>query len=420
MMKIHFFLLACILNISEFCISQTNYSISDSVDSGIISRQPQNTTICGNLSVLPYNQLDGNWATEVIGYCNDCDLVNNVHTCNIGNAGCALTCMAMLLHANGEKINPPMLNDFLLNTINGYVNCGINWEIACKYPENSTTPVFEGFGFFSLITIRSNIEANNPVIMIVGGHFIIIVGYTGTGFSNEDFIVINPGGGGQRRLSYYNSYCLGSSECLRLFSNVNAPCIPENPPAHCSNCKFEPELGEIGEDCGGICPPCSDNNYKKTYTAISELQSENIATHIINVESSNSLLSIENEKIFLCAEEIEIKNDVIIPFGSDVSFSLSGNRNKLTRDCDDWCIFTPNITSGDYYVRVTNIEYIDFTVFDIWGNEVKDYQNSLWYDGLVYLFDMSGLGDGVYYFVANFYPCNNYEPEPRTGSITVL
>lgn len=413
------FLFICLLHdISCFGLNELTIlkfsSVSDSV------KQMLPVTGCWDLSVIPFSQLDAIWASNEMRICENISYT-------IEDYGCAMTCMSMLLDSHGESVTPALLNDYLRkNNYQGYLPCVIiKWDVACQFPDdpdgtNNYTPKYDSKQYFSKATIKSNLESHNPVIMSIknNGHFIIITGYKNTGDNLEDFTVIDPAGGEERKLSYYSTYCLESLECLRTFTEVESPCIPEFPPAHCFNCLFEPNLGEIDEDCGGVCPPCETNRYKKTYKTSGDLLSDNIANHIIEIVSDGSTLSIDGEKKFICSKEIVIQQDVTIPYGSDISFTISGNRNALTRDCDDWCIFIPNVTTGNYYVRVTNIGYIDFVLYDRWGAEVRSYHNSIFSDGTFLLFDISALSDGTYYYLADFYPCNNYIPEYRQGSIS--
>ena len=73
-----------------------------------ISENPPSRNIncsSGELSVIPFNQGDENWADDIMAVCN-----NKPYT--LASSGCAVSCMAMLLNANGQPVNPALLNNY--------------------------------------------------------------------------------------------------------------------------------------------------------------------------------------------------------------------------------------------------------------------------------------------------------------------
>jgi len=68
--------------------------------------------VTGELSVITFNQSDPIWEDE--------EMVPGI---TIGAIGCAMTSMAMLLHAHGQDITPKLLNDYLIDN-SGYTSNG--------------------------------------------------------------------------------------------------------------------------------------------------------------------------------------------------------------------------------------------------------------------------------------------------------
>ncbi len=188
---------------------------------------PSGKTSC-LMSITHYRQCNSIWANDLLGTCNSTVCI----------AGCAMASAAMLLKINGVNVNPKQLNTWLRSN-GGYANgCDIDWSVAAKYPEASTSLRYVGNTSFSLSRIRSELEVGNPVIVRVdnpygksGGncdHFVTVYSYSGNGTSNSDFLVADPG------VSVFptklSDYSICSQPPLRIYQNVNGcgttPCTP--------------------------------------------------------------------------------------------------------------------------------------------------------------------------------------------------
>ncbi|HEY5536461.1 MAG TPA: C39 family peptidase [Ignavibacteria bacterium] len=164
----------------------------------------------GIINVYQYLQCGQSWSGSQLGTCTGSTICSD---------GCAITCMAMLLKTNGVNVNPGQLNTYLTNN-NGYSgDCLLIWDKGARYPGSSIT--FNGSAAYSLATIKSKIDAGNPVIVNVTtsvNHFIVVKGYNGSGSSTSDFVVLDPLYQAERLLSNYSTI-VG----LRTFSNVTTP-----------------------------------------------------------------------------------------------------------------------------------------------------------------------------------------------------
>lgn len=147
------------------------------------------------------------------------DQLGNCTDETICSAGCAMTCMTMILNTNGVDVDSGQLNTWLVDN-NGYTSdgCLIYWDVARGYPGSTVT--FAGSADYSLNIIRQNIDAGNPVIAYVdnGGHFVVISGYNNAGTQASDFLVKDPGrADGDNR--NWSNYVDGVVD-LRIFHNV--------------------------------------------------------------------------------------------------------------------------------------------------------------------------------------------------------
>lgn len=164
----------------------------------------------GIINVYQYLQCGQSWSSSQLGSCNGLTMCSD---------GCAVVCMAMLLKTNGVNVDPGTLNTYLTNN-NGYSGgCLLIWDKGARYP--GSTINFTGSAAYSLATIKSKIDAGNPVIVNVTtsvNHFIVVKGYNGSGTSASDFVVLDPLYQAERSLSNYSTI-VG----LRTFSNVTNP-----------------------------------------------------------------------------------------------------------------------------------------------------------------------------------------------------
>lgn len=164
----------------------------------------------GIINVHQYLQCGQSWSGSQLGSCSGLTMCSD---------GCAVICMAMLLKTNGVNVDPGQLNTYLTNN-NGYSGgCLLIWDKGARYPGSSIT--FSGSAAYSLATIKSKIDAGNPVIVNVTttvNHFIVVKGYNGSGTTAGDFVVLDPLYQAERSLSNYSTI-VG----LRTFNNVTSP-----------------------------------------------------------------------------------------------------------------------------------------------------------------------------------------------------
>lgn len=180
----------------------------------------------GLLPITRYKQGDQTWSVHTMGQIGAC-------TSTIGQKGCAMTCVAMLLRLNGTDANPGLLNTFLRNrNPSGYSNCNILWANAVDangYAGNTMT--WQGSMVYNLATIKSEIDGGDPVVIWVNsasgaacGHFVLVYGYNGTGTNKSDFLVADPGSPGNATFpTFLNNYTICTTDPIppmRLFNNV--------------------------------------------------------------------------------------------------------------------------------------------------------------------------------------------------------
>jgi len=355
----------------------------------------------GKLSIVPFSQNDNLWGDEIM-----------VGTMTIGSSGCAMTCMAMLLYAHGQSLTPKTLNDYLKENSGYTPEGGIKWNIAGDFGNSTIGDV--GFSNFYYEGIRTNINNGNPVIMQVymddpdRSHFIIITGYEDGGDEPKDFYINDPAGGIVRRLSVYEDDCQPGYGNLRIFAGVNAPCIELGPPNHCFNCIWEPQYGEVENDCGGECPPCFKTDYSSLISNNSVIGEEIVAIGYVNIEAENGqILELLNTKTIKAGDEILLKNNTSLPFGSDITLKTTKKSNALSRDCDDPCIYVPNYYNINndpmLIVNVTSIEHIHYVLVDRYGVTVNQYNESVYYDGNIFLFELPP--PAVYFSISDYIAC---------------
>jgi hypothetical protein len=136
-----------------------------------------------------YYQLDERWKSEILGKKR-----------TIGQAGCCISCLAMILKFFGRDVNPKNLDEYL-DSNSGYEGDVVYFDVALKYKEGSEEKLsYKGnrvaSGFTSILDDR--IKNNIPTIARVkygtskssgGDHFVVIIGKTADG----KYIMNDPG-----------------------------------------------------------------------------------------------------------------------------------------------------------------------------------------------------------------------------------
>ena len=178
----------------------------------------------GVISVTHYEQCWQTWSSDLYG----------IGSCNtICIKGCALTCEAMLLTANGIFIDPGQLNLWLQNH-NGYAGCLADWQAITSgnYPNSTITCPVNNQAAFDLPFIKLEIDLGNPVIIHVAGsqpcsHFVLISGYNGTGTSMSDFLVYDSHDSIVPKYLSDFTICSATDDAtpLRIFDNVSVQAI---------------------------------------------------------------------------------------------------------------------------------------------------------------------------------------------------
>lgn len=150
------------------------------------------------LNVPSFKQTDPAWGGLEYDHGNSRSLDCGT---TIGQCGCALTSLAMVLlfhgvtqSPDGRPTNPETLNDyFKQNTTCGPRGCtslgyayggSVNWLAASQYSQGKVR--WNGDGAHNAATIRADIDNNSPVILQEPGHFIVATGYTDSTFTIND------------------------------------------------------------------------------------------------------------------------------------------------------------------------------------------------------------------------------------------
>jgi len=134
-------------------------------------------------------QHDARWAGDPLGPSNS----------TLGREGCAVACGAMLLNFYGADTDPQRLNRFLIHHDRGYTGNGwLWWEDAADMTGGAIVHAYESDPSYHLID--ENLKRGNPVIVRVTfpnrvTHFVVIAGKSGF-----DYLVEDPGVGGQKGL----------------------------------------------------------------------------------------------------------------------------------------------------------------------------------------------------------------------------
>lgn len=161
--------------------------------------------------VLPgphFLQFDPRWSADKLGPTED----------SLGAVGCAVASAAMVLAGYGADTDPGRLNAFLAATAGGYTPQGwLYWEKAAEIAPGLTAgllPHYEDRPSYFLID--ANLLRGNPVIVrlrYASGitHFMVICGKSGF-----DYLVRDPGLGGQRGVYPLREFG-GPIEALRFY-----------------------------------------------------------------------------------------------------------------------------------------------------------------------------------------------------------
>jgi len=130
------------------------------------------------LNVPFFSQCNPAWSGDKLGHNPKCS--------NIRSAGCALTSAAMVMAYYGVDTDPKRLNDLIGNK--GYISCDLNWSVVankCHTKQNQIK-------FVARITSRDlnrldqELSQGYPVILDVGGHFVVARGKIGNAYYIHD------------------------------------------------------------------------------------------------------------------------------------------------------------------------------------------------------------------------------------------
>lgn len=138
-----------------------------------------------NANIPIFSQKDDKWSNEQLGNCAQF---------NLGQAGCAVSSIAMLLKAYGFDTNPKKLNDFLVaNKFQGYIDdCNVKWSAIPNYIKGVR---FVGayFNEKTFDRLDYNLEHGNPVIVGFNkvpftniGHWVVVTKKEGNKYLIND------------------------------------------------------------------------------------------------------------------------------------------------------------------------------------------------------------------------------------------
>jgi hypothetical protein len=137
------------------------------------------------IPVAPFFQEDPRWASQVLGM-SPCD--------TLGSAGCAVSSAAMVLASYGVRVDPQLLNQYLIDHHGYEGDSWIKWEVAAEYPPGMAEHIYEDLPSYGLIDW--NLFRGNPVIVRIRRdsgktHFVVIVGKEGF-----NYLIRDPGSKG--------------------------------------------------------------------------------------------------------------------------------------------------------------------------------------------------------------------------------
>lgn len=146
-----------------------------------------------------YSQRDPAWSGQQLGGCVD----------TIGQSGCAITCVAMLMaweSGSGSDPNPPQLNTWLTQHGGYSSGCYLNWEIAEDYDLENTGLEFAGSvpgvpDQWSYIDNELDAASFRPVMVEVDGtpatsawvqHFVVVYARSGASGDPHSYLILDP------------------------------------------------------------------------------------------------------------------------------------------------------------------------------------------------------------------------------------
>lgn len=166
------------------CIQSTNQNEKDKSPFWTEANYYTPLAIKTSITLVNYKQFDPLWRNDILGTCSGT---------TIWSAGCAMTCVAMILATSGDNVDPGTLNTWLTNN-NGYLSgCNIIWAAVNNFSTHHVS--YFNTAIYSFNIIKGEIDGGNPVIAWVNNqsHFVLIYGYNNNGNSASDFLVSDPG-----------------------------------------------------------------------------------------------------------------------------------------------------------------------------------------------------------------------------------
>ncbi len=164
---------------------------------------PPDITFKEKMIIEFYCQATAPWGDDVI----------NDEECSktIKNSGCLLTCLSMIMKANGVDIDPGTLNTWLSDN-NGFFGCRLRYASIDSYPKSTVT--FADYEVtYSLQTVKKELDAGNPVIAhLNSNHYVLITGYVNEGNNSSDFYYHDPGSSNGADLDWSDE----ASNCVDL------------------------------------------------------------------------------------------------------------------------------------------------------------------------------------------------------------
>lgn len=160
------------------------------------------------LPVGLFSQGDPAWGDDQLGPSDQ----------TMGEAGCAVTSAAMVLHSYGVDTDPGRLNAYC-DEHGGYTPQGwLYWEKAAETSGGAVRHVYEDLPSYWLMD--SNLLRGNPVIVrlrMPSGitHFVVVMGKQGW-----DYLIQDPSGIGRRRGVYPLKDFGSNVEALRFYEKV--------------------------------------------------------------------------------------------------------------------------------------------------------------------------------------------------------
>lgn len=165
------------------------------------------------LPVADFEQDDPRWAQEYLGPTNE----------TLGDEGCTLTSVVMVLNYYGIKSDPSVLNRFL-STHDGYDSEGLlAFDRVEEYAPHRIELAYQGVPSYD--TIDRHLLAGHPVIVQLtlfdgGRHFVVVMGKKGF-----DYLVRDPAADPQDSIVLLKSL---SPRIDQQFVYLKAPCFPKN------------------------------------------------------------------------------------------------------------------------------------------------------------------------------------------------